>query len=115
MSRPLLSIAVALAFGCLTGEAAGKTAIGVLLALALLLLWLAVRAGGERAGATAVAAAAVAMGAAAAGLESLAHETTPLRRWVEARGEDAAPVLLEGWARGDSQARPDRLRLTLDV
>jgi competence protein ComEC len=115
MPRPLLSLAGALALGCLAGGAGGRSSIGVLLGLALLLLALAARAGSGRAAATAVAAAAVALGAAAAGLERLAHEATPLRRWVEARDDDASPVLLEGRAHGDAQDRPDRLRLTLDV
>jgi competence protein ComEC len=115
MPRPLLSLAGALALGCLAGDAVGRPAIAVLLALALALLVLACRAAPDRWAATAVAGAALALGAAAAGLERMSYETTPLRLWVEARAEGTAPVLVEGWARGDAQDRPDRLRLTLDV
>jgi competence protein ComEC len=115
MRRPLLSLAGTLAVGCFAGDAAGKPAIAILLALAVVLLALAARSPGARAAGLAVAASAVALGAAAAGLERLAHEATPLRRWVVALSDDSRPVLLEGRARGDAQDRPDRLRVTLDV
>jgi competence protein ComEC len=115
MPRPLLLLAAAMALGCLVGEAAGKPEISALLALAGALLGLALQASSGRPAGMALGAAALALGAAGAGLERLAHESVPLCRWVEARADDAGPVLLEGRARGDGEDRPDRLRLALDV
>ncbi len=115
MPRPLLLLAVAMALGCLAGEAAGRPSIAALLGLAGALLALALRTPSGRPAAMALAAAALALGAAAAGLERLAHESVPLRVRVEAQGDVAAPVLLEGRARGDGENGPDRLRLVLDV
>jgi competence protein ComEC len=105
-----------MAFGCLVGEAAGRSSIAVLLALAGASLGLALRTSPNgRAAGVALGAAAMALGAAGAGLERLAHESVPLREWVEGRADDAPPVLLEGRARGDGEDRPDRLRVTLEV
>ncbi len=115
MPRPLLLLATFLAAGCLVGGAAGKREITALLALAVVLLGLALAAAAGRAALVALGAAAVALGGAGAALERLRHEGTPLRVWVAAQPEDAAPVLLEGMAREDGQELPDRLRLTVAV
>ncbi len=115
MPRPLLFLAASLAFGCRVGESAERRESAILIALAACLLGLALRAVSGRAALVALGASAVALGAAGAALERLEHERTPLRLWVETQPDEAALVFVEGRARGDGQARPDRLRVTLAV
>ena len=115
MPRPLLFLATCLGVGCLVGESGGKREIAVLLGLGAVLLGLALAATRSRAAVVALGAAAVALGGAAAALERVGYEATPLRAFVAARPERAAPVLVEGRARGDGQELPDRLRLRVAV
>jgi competence protein ComEC len=115
MKRPLLLLAGAVALGCLVGEAAGRSAISTLLALAGALLALALRAPSGRPALMALGGAAVALGAAGAALERVSHEIVPLRLWVETHGEGHAPLLVEGRVLGDGEDRPDRLRFALAV
>src|SRR5262245_66450838 len=100
MKRPLLLLAAALAVGCLVGDGAGRPEVLALLVLGGALLGLALRARSGRPAAMALGAAALALGATGAALERMAHEGVRLRAWVEARSDDAGPVLLEGRARG---------------
>ncbi len=115
MPRPLLFLATCLGAGGLVGESAGRQEIAILLGLGAVLLGLALAARRGRAALAALGGAAVALGGADAALERMRYESTPLRAFVAARREDAAPALVEGRARGDGPELPDRVRLRVVV
>src|SRR5262245_27626770 len=113
-ARPLLGLALVIAGGALAGPTAGRSAAFVLLALAALLLFLALRARRPAASIAAVLGAGIGVGAAAAAAERLAYDAAPLGPWL-ANGEDGEPVLLHGTAASDGREVDGRLVVVVDV
>jgi len=114
MSRPLLSIAAALALGSSVGGDVGKAgALALLLLSALAVVAALLRfSPWSRA---ALTAAAVGIGAAAAGIEVLAYEQQPLGLRLQAGLDSTTPVLVQGVAFGDARDALDRFSLVLDA
>lgn len=113
MRRPLLLLAIPLAFGCWAGADLPRGAAATLLAAAGALLWLGLAARRHWAVA-ALAGASLGIGAAAAAVESAAHAAAPLMAWCD-RTCGESPLRLEGIAAGDAKADAERQILTLDV